>query len=217
MKKHKSHTENGFQCLEFSFETGSDLTLQQSSAAQEDFLWLGLVLNKDNTGRPHISRNEAKEIAKVLLDWSDSGELFKEKIVPEKDAEIHLRDFYDRSIKCMDFIEKYQFSGTSPIPTLSKRFVYILKNNPGLNGQESEEVLNALIVWSMSLSQWSDMNYNTKIEILPVHNGFNCRLLVDHKLCTDDKENEIKKHVKYMKNAYIWGMENICKELGMKD
>jgi len=216
MKILESHSEEGAQHLSFTSKNGNSFSLQRSCPNEGVFLKMSMASNvNEDGGRPHINKNEAIELSQVLAEWARSGKLFEEKIVPQKDAEIFIQEFYERSRKCVAFIDSHIYAKS--IPKLTPRIQYILNNNPGCNGQEANEVSNAMIVWSMGLSQWSDTNYNIRLEIIPVHAGFDCRLFVDNRMCTDDEENEIKEKTQHMRNAYLWGMENVCKELGMKD
>lgn len=227
MKIITGHTETGVQHLSFTSANGNSFSLQQTSSAQLcKGLWLSMdskinieggvtYVSQVDGKRPHMNKSEAKELANMLNKWADSGELFEEEIMPEKDAEISIKEFFDRSIKCIIFIGKFQFSKS--VPVLTTRTSYLLKNNPGINGVESEEIKNSLIIWSMGLSQWSDANSNMRVEIFPVHAGFVCNFHIDQKMCTDDKITTIVEKTQHMRNAYIWGMESICRELGMKD
>lgn len=217
MKTKSSKTERGLQCLEFSFRNGNTFFIQQSSAATEDSLWLSIDSNDINGGRPYVEKDEIKEIIQHLNGWLDSGELFEEEeeVVPEKDQEISIQEFYERSKKCITFIKRFQFA--SSVPVLTDRVSHILRSNPGLNGSEPVEICNAIIIWSLQLSQYADKNQNMRTEILPVHDGFNCIFYTDLRMCTDDKETKECEHIKHMRDAYLWSMEKICKDLGMKD
>ena len=99
------HTNRGFRFYEFEDRNGYNCTIQKSSAATEDSIWLGLesaspqALHGDATKlgvkhdktcgwvdfpipeevslntRMHLTQDQAKELGKMLLHFAESGEL----------------------------------------------------------------------------------------------------------------------------------------------
>lgn len=99
------HTGRGFRFYEFKDFNGHECTIQKSSIANENAIWLGLesaspkILHCDATRlgiehnktcgwidypiphevslntRMHLTKEQAKELAKMLLHFAESGEL----------------------------------------------------------------------------------------------------------------------------------------------
>lgn len=100
-----SKTNRGFALIEFTDDYGEGCSLQKSSAAEDDFIWLGIddpkpivlataahrlgVQTSETTGwvpypipdevsihtRMHLSREQAKELAKLLHKFARTGEV----------------------------------------------------------------------------------------------------------------------------------------------
>lgn len=71
-------TERGFERGEFKDHYGEDCSIQQSSLATEDAIWLGRnveVSDKAAGARMHLTREMAGELAQILLRFSYTGEL----------------------------------------------------------------------------------------------------------------------------------------------
>jgi hypothetical protein len=76
-----SHTESGFRRGEFRDLYGAPCSIRASSLPSEDCIWLGCEHESyDDDGRPigarmHLTREMAGELAKILLEFSYTGEL----------------------------------------------------------------------------------------------------------------------------------------------
>jgi hypothetical protein len=74
-------TGRGFGYLEFADDYAQVCTLQHSSNAERECIWLGLsntgphMDNKDVNNRMHLNRVQARQIAKKLLRFADTGEV----------------------------------------------------------------------------------------------------------------------------------------------
>ena len=95
----RTKTERGFAVVEFEDMYGVSCSIQKSSLASEDCVWMGLnevvpkimakELREDLTGwvnfpspeevllnaRMHINKQQAKEIIEVLQTFVDTGEI----------------------------------------------------------------------------------------------------------------------------------------------
>ena len=100
-------TARGFAIMEFSDSNGELCNIQKSSSAMDDLIWLGLdsaspkalhgdatklgVIHNKTCGwvdysmpeevylstRMHLNREQAKQLASVLMSFAESGELAK--------------------------------------------------------------------------------------------------------------------------------------------
>lgn len=92
-------TARGFALLEFSDRYGEWCSIQKSSLATEDAIWVGLdqvtpkIMAKDVRddltgwinlplpegvhigGRMHLTKDQAREVAQVLLSFAETGEI----------------------------------------------------------------------------------------------------------------------------------------------
>lgn len=95
----KTTTNRGFELYEFTDYYGSKCSLQKSSVATEDCIWLGIddpepeilasKVMKNGTGwikypipedvqirtRMHLSREEAKQLLPILQSFVETGEI----------------------------------------------------------------------------------------------------------------------------------------------
>ena len=74
-------TERGFSYLEFADDYSQECTMQISSNAERECIWLGVsntgprMDNKDVNNRMHLTRVQARRLAKKLLKFADTGEV----------------------------------------------------------------------------------------------------------------------------------------------
>lgn len=66
----KSKTEKGFAIIEFKDRYGKDCSIQKSSLATEDCIWMGR-----NEERMHIDPKLAKKIIKILERFIETSEI----------------------------------------------------------------------------------------------------------------------------------------------
>jgi hypothetical protein len=66
-----SKTARGFSMIEFGDLYGNDCSIQKSSLATADAIWLGL----DEGQRMHLDRDTAAWLARVLSAFATTGEL----------------------------------------------------------------------------------------------------------------------------------------------
>ena len=74
----KQNTERGFAFYEFKDSNGNLCSLQKSSSALEDKIWLGI--DTDHTGkdvhqRMHLDQILAEELLDVLTDFIETGDI----------------------------------------------------------------------------------------------------------------------------------------------
>jgi hypothetical protein len=63
-------TLRGFSLIEFEDHNAQACTIQKSSIATKDLVWMGIGEN-----RMHISQSDARKIAKILLHFAETGDL----------------------------------------------------------------------------------------------------------------------------------------------
>ena len=64
------HTSRGFSLIEFEDSNKQECSIQKSSIAMEDLVWIGA-----GSIRMHIKQDQAKAIAEILLYFAEMGEL----------------------------------------------------------------------------------------------------------------------------------------------
>lgn len=73
------HTPRGFLVSHFDDLNGESCSLQQSSLANEEAIWLGcdtgLHVDDNCLARMHLNREQAGEIATVLAHFAKTGEI----------------------------------------------------------------------------------------------------------------------------------------------
>jgi hypothetical protein len=81
--KFKPANDRGFLRADFKDRNGEDCSIQQSSIATEECIWLGQNegthhhVTGDCMARMHLNRKMAREIGLALLRFADTGELPK--------------------------------------------------------------------------------------------------------------------------------------------
>jgi hypothetical protein len=91
-----SHTERGFSISKFKDAEGEDCSLQKSSSAMEDKIWLGvshpklIVFENEQMGkyivadmpknfdvysRMHLNQEQVKQLLPYLIKFAETGEL----------------------------------------------------------------------------------------------------------------------------------------------
>lgn len=77
LKPKKEYNARGFRVIVFKDLYESDCSLQKSSIATADCIWLGVNRNNQgvNSERMHLNRKQAKLLAKYLNHFADTGEL----------------------------------------------------------------------------------------------------------------------------------------------
>lgn len=77
MKLH--HTERGFARIDFQDANGEQCSIQKSSVATDDLLWLGCDTGRHFQGecmaRMHLTRERVAELLPLLAHFVDTGEL----------------------------------------------------------------------------------------------------------------------------------------------
>lgn len=79
MKEEK--TIRGFTLIKFKDLYNQDCSLQKSSIATTDAVWLGvtntgeLLGNKDVNNRMHLDQNQVKKLLPYLIKFAETGEL----------------------------------------------------------------------------------------------------------------------------------------------
>lgn len=72
-------TERGFSRAAFTDRYGAECSIQKSSIATEDAIWLGVVRTRDGAdvpdGRMHLSRAQAADLLPILQRFVETGEL----------------------------------------------------------------------------------------------------------------------------------------------
>ena len=76
-------TERGFARADFEDLYGSKCSIQQSSLATDDAIWLGvhegsLHYEKQESSRMHLNRKQVAELIPLLERFVKTGELFSE-------------------------------------------------------------------------------------------------------------------------------------------
>lgn len=81
MKIKLKPTERGFIRGEFLDTNGEECSIQESSIADDDRIWLGQNKGTHHQGeclaRMHIDREQAIEIARLLYDFARTGRLIE--------------------------------------------------------------------------------------------------------------------------------------------
>ena len=72
MKQHI--TERGFSILFFWDTNNLECSLQSSSTATEECIWLGF-----NKNRMHLNQKQVKKLLPYLKNFVETGEIFKDK------------------------------------------------------------------------------------------------------------------------------------------
>jgi hypothetical protein len=67
-------TERGFDIIEFLDRYGVECSLQKSSLATEDCIWLGV-----NESRMHLTQGQVKALLPYLQRFVDTGEIAPQK------------------------------------------------------------------------------------------------------------------------------------------
>ena len=67
-------TQRGFDYTKFKDKYGNLCSLQKSSLATEDCIWLGID-NPKVDGRMHLSRDQVAELLPILQKFVETGEL----------------------------------------------------------------------------------------------------------------------------------------------
>jgi len=62
------HTDRGFELIRFDDANGEACSLQQSSSATEERVWLGHV-----SERAHLGRGQVEALVSHLLRWMETG------------------------------------------------------------------------------------------------------------------------------------------------
>jgi hypothetical protein len=81
--KFKPANDRGFLRADFKDRNGEDCSMQESSIATEQCIWLGQNegthhhVTGDCLARMHLNRKMAREIGLALLHFADTGELPK--------------------------------------------------------------------------------------------------------------------------------------------
>lgn len=84
MKITKTKTERGFQVREFEDRYNNRCTIQMSSLAQEECIWMGVSilsrsfyknLEPHEQIRMHLNRKMVKKIIPILQKFVDTGEI----------------------------------------------------------------------------------------------------------------------------------------------
>lgn len=65
-------THRGFRLVEFHDANGQECSAQESSAVEDDFLWLG---RDDGKARMHINRDQARRLVPLLRHFARYGDL----------------------------------------------------------------------------------------------------------------------------------------------
>jgi hypothetical protein len=63
-------TERGFKKGDFTDAYGEKCSIQESSLAEEDCVWLGI-----NNSRMHLTKSQVKELLPLLKHFAKTGEL----------------------------------------------------------------------------------------------------------------------------------------------
>lgn len=63
-------TSRGFAILQFTDEYGLECSLQKSSLADKDCIWLGDVRN-----RMHLTQDMVRDLLPYLMQFAETGEL----------------------------------------------------------------------------------------------------------------------------------------------
>jgi hypothetical protein len=71
----KTTTSRGFLLYSFKDCYGDNCSLQKSSSANEDRIWLGV-----EDSRMHLSQQQVKKLIPLLTVFVNTGELFEEEI-----------------------------------------------------------------------------------------------------------------------------------------
>lgn len=66
-------TERGFALCEFVDRYGEACSIQKSSLATEDCIWLGT--NSVGVSRMHLTRKQVEDLLPLLIRFVESGEL----------------------------------------------------------------------------------------------------------------------------------------------
>lgn len=74
MELKRGYTDNGFDVIEFKDLYGKDCTIQKSSLATEDAVWIGV--NKE-FARMHLTQEQIKNLLPILTKFVETGELPK--------------------------------------------------------------------------------------------------------------------------------------------
>lgn len=104
-----SKTNRYFDIIEFEDMYGECCSIQTSSNAESEAVWVGITKvqpiimaidldlnfggwvkypipeNVVINSRMHLNRDQAKEIAKILFDFAETGEIIKTKILDKKE------------------------------------------------------------------------------------------------------------------------------------
>lgn len=75
MKLKTSKTNRGFSLVEFEDSYGVKCTLQKSSLATADAIWLGVHDAKPIGSRMHLTRNQVKKLLPILQRFVETGEI----------------------------------------------------------------------------------------------------------------------------------------------
>jgi hypothetical protein len=77
----RTQTHRGFRLYEFKDHYGEDCSLQKSSLADTDAIWLGIDKPKPTpigglvSGRMHLTRKQVKALLPKLVKFVETGEL----------------------------------------------------------------------------------------------------------------------------------------------
>lgn len=71
------YTNRGFALIEFEDIHEQQCSIQKSSIATDDCVWIGVDLQRDKKegARMHINKKQAKSIIKILQKFVDTGDL----------------------------------------------------------------------------------------------------------------------------------------------
>lgn len=76
-----TQTQRGFSLIEFKDTKGEDCSIQKSSLADDDYLWIGLDrapaphLGHELSPRMHINKEIAQDLIKVLTTFVETGDI----------------------------------------------------------------------------------------------------------------------------------------------
>ena len=87
MDLYESKTNNGLDFISFKDDYGNLCSLQESSLATEDAVWLGV-----DESRMHLTRKQVKVLLPFLERFVKTGDLTKDKILVTLTAEKNLPD-----------------------------------------------------------------------------------------------------------------------------
>lgn len=73
MELYESKTNNGFDFVSFKDDYGNQCSLQESSLATEDAVWLGV-----DDFRMHLTRKQVKVLFKYLKRFKKTGQLINQ-------------------------------------------------------------------------------------------------------------------------------------------